>query len=124
MSNEHENEHVEKMENNVGFRWEEYGIKFVISRLRLWCLIVLPLVGFGFSNVVLKLLFAVIFGWKHSSNVEIITSHLMTMAFMISTANELVFMNSQQHQTDSKEKAFFVCIAYLLLLGAMLGILV
>jgi hypothetical protein len=103
--------------------WEQYSTSMVINKLKLWSLIVLPVTGYIISKIIIKSMFSLIFGWNHSANFEIVTAHLMTMAFMISVTNELVFMQNREDHVDPKEKAFFVCISYLFLLGNMIGVL-
>lgn len=95
-------------------------LQLILVRLRMWSLLVLPLAGYIIGQIL-----QYIFRTKVSSRYESLLVHGLTMVFMIATFNEILFSTyPEQVVTEIKERALFVCLSYLFVLGTVLGVIV
>jgi hypothetical protein len=95
-------------------------LQLILVRLRMWSLLVLPLAGYIIGQIL-----QYIFHTKVSCRYESLLVHGLTMVFMIATFNEILFStHPEQVVTEIKERALFVCLSYLFVLGTVLGVIV
>jgi len=88
-------------------------IEIALLKLRLWCLLVLPIFGFLIGR-----LGRLLFGNAMASPILV---HLITMAYMIAILNEVT---TAQQRRDPNETMVFTVLGYLFVLGSLVGLVV
>lgn len=91
-------------------------LEVVLMKLRLWSLLVLPATGFLFGQIL-----QLILRTKDSCRTESLTVHAISMIFMIAMFNDILL--NPEKMRDVKDKALFLCLAYLFVLGTVLGVI-
>lgn len=88
----------------------------ILLRLKFWSFLALPSSGFFIGHILQFLL-----GTKHNAKYESLVVHIITMALMLVVFSDMTSETSQFSQM--KDKATFLSILYLFILGVILGII-
>ena len=91
-------------------------LEIILLRLKFWSFAVLPSAGFVIGHILQFLL-----GTKHNAKYESLVVHIITMALMIIIFTDMTSETSQFSQM--KDKATFLSILYLFVLGVILGLI-
>lgn len=92
-------------------------LDLLLTRLKLWSLLVLPILGYLIGQSLQYLL-----STKTNSRYEALLVHGITMVFMIATFNDILY--NPASMSDLQSKALLLTIAYLFVLGCVLGVIV
>ena len=92
-------------------------LDLLLTRLKLWSLLVLPILGYLIGQVLQYLL-----STKTNSRYESLLVHGITMIVVVATFNDILY--NPASMSDLQSKALLLSIAYLFVFGCILGVIV